>query len=462
MSKAMRLDLTKAQLFIDDTLIDRHARVQRKVHQARKHAEPVLVPEHEWEGACPVLYGTVLWHEGRFRMWYRSFKEYKPPVNICYAESDDGVRWTKPELGLIDFDGSKANNICLQPAPDCGLDDIAVIDDAEDDEWPLKAIYWESESKDTRGMRAARSKDGLQWDVLPGYVLPAWGDRFNAMAYRHNGKFVLYGRQPGDSQKFGQDRTVSRTESDDLIHWSDPVLVNVPDLWDTPQMRIYSQSVFEYESMLLGFLERMQMSPDLLDPELIHSHDGIKWERQLDRPAFIERGPLGGWDGNWVSLPTGPPILHGKRLYFHYSGRSGCHATAYPLVGAFGLATLRRDGFVSIGSNWSGGWLQTKPIVWRGGDLLVNADTRFDDRGHPGYCHGEVTVEIRDEAEEVIEGYALDNCTPMKQNTEQSGKDCCLPIRWRDDRSLGALDGRTIRIRFHLREAQLYAFKAGE
>jgi len=458
----LKPDLTQAQMFLDDTLIAMHARVQRRVHPARKHAEPVLAPDTPWEGTCPVLYGTVLHREGRFRMWYRSFKG-PSQVNICYAESDDGLRWRKPSLGLYEFDGSKQNNICFR-APDADtIDDVSVIEDDRDPDWPLKMLYWQSRDPKTGefGIRAARSKDGIRWEALRGYALPEWGDRFNAMAHRDGGKFVVLGRAPGASERYGQDRTVSRTESEDLVHWTEPVLVHCPDLADTPHMRIYSATAFRYEGHLLGFLERMHMSPDLLDPELTFSHDGTVWRRFHERPAFIERGPLGTWDGNWVSLHSGPPILHRGRLWFYYSGRSGAHATPYPIIGGVGLATLRRDGFVSIGAAEQPGFLETVPLVWRGADLLVNADNRRRDDSHPNYPAGWVAAEVRDADGRIVEGFSLGDCLRIEHNTERRTPDGYTPIRWGGERRMGSLDGRSVRIRFVLKDARLFAFKGG-
>jgi hypothetical protein len=91
---------------------------------AEKHpANPVLrrgpagAPDH----GHAILYGTVLKLDGKFRMWYLGMFEteiksgqapgwWRP---MCYAESEDGVTWTKPELGLVEFNGNKKNNICL-------------------------------------------------------------------------------------------------------------------------------------------------------------------------------------------------------------------------------------------------------------------------------------------------------------------------------------------------------------
>ena len=461
MSDVIEPDLSQAQMFLDDALIADQARLQRRWHPARKHPEPVLRPDRPWEGRMPVMYGTVLRREGRFQMWYCTSAP-APVIQVCYAESDDGLTWRKPDLGLFEYDGSRKNNICLAPTGNY-IDDISIIDDPDDDAWPLKALFWErfGRGEAESGIRAARSKDGLRWDVLPGFVLP-WGDRFNAMPHRDGGKFVILGRDPVAARQYGQDRLVSRAESDDLVHWSDPVLIHRPSLKDAPQMRIYSATAFRHEGRLMGFLERMHMSPDVLDSELTWSEDGLHWSRTHEAAAFIKRGAPLTWDGAWASLNSGPPILNQGRLWFYYSGRSGAHATPYPCIGAFGMATLRRDGFCSIDAGQERGILETVPIRWQGEDLLVNVDTRRDDRAHPNYPSGRLVVEVRDESGRAIEGCGEGDCEPVTVNTERRSATCYAPVRWRGNRRLGALEGRAIRLRFVFQDASLYAFKSGQ
>jgi len=462
MTTPLSLNLMQAQMFLDDTLIADQARLQRRPHQARKHPEPILRPDRPWEGRVPVMYGTVLRREGRFQMWYCTSGPAKT-VQVCYAESDDGLTWRKPDLGLIEYEGSRKNNICLAPEFSRYIDDISVIDDPQDAQWPLKALFWEpcGEQEPRYGIRAARSRDGIKWEILPGYVLPRWGDRFNAMPHRENGKFVVLGREPDHRLKYDQDRTVSRTESEDLVHWSEPILIHKPDLRDEPQMRIYSATAFRYEGQLLGFLERMHMRPDVLDNELTWSHDGLKWQRSAERLAFIPRGEYGTWDGAWLNLNSGPPVEHEDRLWFYYSGRSGCHATPYPNVGAFGMATLRRDGFFSIDAEEEPGFLQTHPFIWQGDELLVNVDTRRSEAAHPNYPAGWLAVEVRDERNAPIAGYTEQDCIKVTHNSERRGRRCYLPVRWTGERRLGSLAGHVVQLRFILRDASLYAFKAG-
>jgi len=210
------LDPDHAQLFLDDTWIADSAFVTRTWHQARKFPDPVVTAEHLWEQWAPVLFGTVLHWRGRFRMWYCAWTRNVRP-RVCYAESEDGVNWTKPELGICEFNGSTANNIVLCSAGATGLiDDITVIDDPTDDEWPLKMLYWDSTDKvEDRGIFAARSRDGIQWDRSPGRVLP-WGDRFNALSCRRNDRYLVFGRAQGTGAAKG--RAVWRAESTDLVN----------------------------------------------------------------------------------------------------------------------------------------------------------------------------------------------------------------------------------------------------
>src|SRR5690348_6304374 len=100
-------DLTQAQLFLDDSWIEEATFVHRQWHQPKRFPDPVLKPEHPWERWCPSVYGTVLHWRGRFRMWYTCWTRDGNKPRVAYAESDDGVAWEKPRLGVREFNGSK-------------------------------------------------------------------------------------------------------------------------------------------------------------------------------------------------------------------------------------------------------------------------------------------------------------------------------------------------------------------
>jgi hypothetical protein len=462
-----RPDLTQAQLFLDDSWIEEARFVSRQWHQPRKFPDPVLKPEHPWERWCPSIYGTVLRWRGKFRMWYISWNRL-PKRGVCYAESEDGVTWEKPQLGLCEFNGSKDNNIVMDgTAPQRYVDDLTVIDDADDAEWPLKALYWEAGAHDWNqndwGIYLARSRDGVHWDRSPGLVLPQWIDRFNAVSTKLNGKYVVYGRTADFQRGMARNgRSVWRTESKDLIHWSKEKLVLERDAEDPVNMEYYSASVFPYAGLTLGGLERMYMSPDRLDTELIWSHDGgWNWKRAPKRPAFLS--PSSGerrWDDTWTSLPTNAPILHHNRLWFYYSGRSGAHGVTFPVAhGSIGLALLPIDGFASLMAGERTGVVVTKPMRWLKADLHINVDPRRDLTSHPGFCSGELRAELRDAANKPIKGFTWDDCELFTGNTIGAENAAC-PAVWKKGKSIRTLAGRTIRVAFRFQDAHLYSFRA--
>ena len=460
---AVESDLRQAQLFLDDVGVDYSTNVTRTWHQARKFPDPMIVAEHPWEQWCPLMYGSALRWRDKFRMWYCGWTRGEHRPRVCYAESDDGVLWEKPKLGICEFDGSNDNNIVIASKYPGGLiDDLTVIDDPEDEEWPLKALYWDGDFKrepGCRGVHWARSKDGLHWDRSETSVLP-FGDRFNAVSVKVDGKYVVLGRSPRAGE-LGIGRSVWRTESEDLVKWSDPELVLARDLEDPQDMVYYSSVAFPYESVMIGGLERMYMSPDVLDTEIVWSRDnGHTWGRARQRPRFIEWGVRGSWDDTWINLPANAPIPHQDALWFYYSGRSGAHGSSYPHNhGAIGLATLRVDGFASLRATAKEGFVATTPMAWPGGDLHVNADPRHDERAHPGYGVGEVLVKVLDADRQPVEGFAKADAVPLRHNTVKQPM-AAAKIAWAGERSLDELAGQTIRLKFWLREAHLYSFRS--
>jgi len=450
------------QLFLDDSALLDSAFVTRTWHEPRRFMEPVLRAEHAWEHWAPVMFGTVLRRDDRWQMWYCGWTR-QPRPRVCYAESDDGVSWRKPELGIIPFQRDTATNIVLASASPTGLiDDLTVIDDAEDERWPLKMLYYDSGGPEApRGIHAARSTDGIHWEKLSPEPVLDWGDRFNALPVRTGGRYVVFGRARGmNTGRADRGRCVYRAESDDLVHWSSPELVLARDAEDPPDLEIYSLSTFPYAGLMMGAIERMHMAPDQLDPEIVWSRDqGRSWLRSRPRPAFIPLAPAPSWQDTWLNLSASVPVERDNELWFYYSGRGGAHRSPYPLnQGAIGLALLRKDGFCSLRAGQRPGWLITRPQVWPGGDLAVNVDCRLDDTAHPGYCHGEVRAEAQTPDGEVVPGYSLEDCTPLCVNTVRD-PDCAHTVTWKG-RSARELTGKEIRLHLTLREAHLYSFHA--
>ncbi|NPV07060.1 MAG: hypothetical protein HPY83_03730 [Anaerolineae bacterium] len=458
------MDLARTQLFADDTLIEETYRLGRTVHQPEKYSQPVMVPDRPWEGLGLFLWGTAMRDSdgGRFRMWYQTLSPLSQPGGdrfVCYAESSDGVNWEKPSLGLVEFDGSRANNIVVSPGR--ALDSPSVVYDPEDEDGGrrYKMIY-RAATSGAVGLYAAFSADGVRWTSLEEPVAPGHGDRTNAMFTRDmNGRFVVLTRKPNMMADYNT-RCVYRIESEDFVHWSPPELVMKPDLADGPNMQFYSMTGFVYGDQYLGVLERMHTVPDVLDEELTVSRDGRTWQRVDRAQTFLSREKE--WEGNWVHVASNPPIEHRGRLWWFYCGRHYRHGAPVPhRESRIGLATSRVDGFVSIEAGPEEGRLLTRPLLWPGGDLEINADTRTSPVDYFRTYRGTVRVAVLDEARRTLDGYGLEESVPFVGDTEsRDGRMDYHRPQWTSGRSLRELEGRRVRLAFYLRDARLYSFRA--
>jgi hypothetical protein len=243
--------------------------------------------------------------------------------------------------------------------------------------------------------------------------------------------------------------------------WSTPERVLACDDEDPARMETYSLVPFEYSDILIGGMERMYKSPDVLDTEIVWSRDeGHIWQRSRSRPTFIPHGAENSFDSTWLCLSANAPIRHNNRLWFYYSGRNVGHIPARPLnYGAIGLALLRIDGFASMRADADTGVLLTKPMQWPEGDLYINCDARRDLSSDPRICEGELLVEARDEANQPIEGFTWSDCEVLACNTLDM-PDASIAVKWCNDKSLRQLAGHKIRLIFQMRDCHLFSFRA--
>lgn len=446
--------LTQPQLFLDDAWIEDAARLQRVWTPAEIFPEPVLRPEAPWEGRQLVMYGSVFRLHGEWRMYYLTFNAPKPSL-LCMATSSDGLRWQRPNLGLFEYNASKANNIVWMPEPGLHNDGPTICHDPSDPAAPFKMMYF-AYGKGPAGEYAAFSKDGLSFRHRPQPVMTNTGDRTNLLAGRdHRGKFVAYLRH-ADMMERHRARSVWISESDDFLRWSEPAPILKPDLDDPPNSELYGMSAFRYSSLYIGLLEHWRGNPDQIGIQLAWSHDGAAWQRPSLRQPFLS-GSAFPWAKAWVTCANTAPILEGNQLWFYFGGRSQAHGREHPQsYGAIGLASLTMDRFAAISADYREGRLLTKPMLWPGGELLLNCtNTRYHE-GHPLHGGGDIRVEIHDAAGGPIDGYSASHnvVSPRSRSTDFP------PVKWPGGRTMNALAGRRLRLVFLLRDARLYAFRA--
>jgi hypothetical protein len=132
----------------------------------------------------------------------------------------------------------------------------------------------------------------------------------------------------------------------------------------------------------------------------------------------------------------------GDEWWIYYAGHDGPHETRERTPG-IGLATIRKEGFISMHGPPGGGVICTKLLRWPGGTLVVNADA----------SQGELRVRVSDEKRTTLPGFGYDDGETFK------GDSTTHEVRW-GGKSMDALKGRNVRLEFVLRDADLYTFRA--
>jgi len=448
----MKIIDSQRQLFIDDYVITSMEHLVRQFHQPEKYVGNPIMP------GVPV---AVLHDEksGKFRMWY----------NNSYAQSDDGINWTKPDLGpdgnCVLKDAGEVRGFIYNPdAKDVNRRyEVIVERRANEAKTEKGGFYWYS------------SADGLKWkQVMERPILqrtlPAMKPGpFNAKGcgdtsifqydsvlkkYTCSGKFNLYMPQEkfkelGIVQDF-KPRLRLRTfsESDDLIHWSSPRFLLFPDKYDDKDCQIYGHIGFPYESMWIGMIRVMHVIPagfKQVDLKLAYSRDGRHWLRPNQREPFIPLGDPNGWEADYSCYTKYKPILVGDELWFYYYGSRNGQRDKLDHWGEFGigLAKLRREGFASLNAGQEVGQITTRPMTFEGKKLFINADIAKD---------GWVKAAVLTRDSQPVASYTLDDSIALTENTTK-GK-----MLWKSKEQLVPPGDGHLRLVFQLKNAKLYSF----
>ncbi len=449
---------TAPQFLFDRYIIDNHwaikykkEAVRRVFHMPEKHEQNPLIAG---EGG----YICVLKEEDGdlFRMWYQTWTP--SPVEgrsgnygIAYAESQDGVSWTLPKLGLYEWKGSKDNNIVWTGLDGKRGSQVFLLDLPEADRRGYRYVMLYG---GIGGSHLIGSQDGIDWDEESDTALTRMhSDTHNAIVHdpRRN-EYVMFCRAKhiyrtfrGDVLDTGASRRVARMASKELwTQWeSEPQNILIPDELDADNGDFnffYGMPTRYHAGIYWGFLWPFKMNSDI-HTELAWSRDGIGFHRLPSRPKLIERGPEGTWDDGMV---FGSPfwVEVGDEWWIYYAGWDGPHGTKDRTPG-MGMAKLRKQGFISMRGPASGGVLCTRRLVWPGGKLVVNADAR----------EGELRVRVADERRKVLPGFDFDDCVPFYDNS------VAHEVSWQDS-SIESLTGKVIRLEIFLKNADIYTFRA--
>ncbi len=472
------------RLFLDAAVVEQQAGLERVFHAAEKHPRnPLLKPDKPWEGkgyGTVVDGGTVMADEGKLRMWYLADLAKPVGYRICYAESDDGLTWTKPSLGLVEFQGSRDNNIVLDATVDPAQRTVSyttfvsVIKRPRDADparrFALYCYYHVVELTAAGAFgkfvsltpRVAFSPDGLRWTFAP--------DEGRKGLFA-SGDVVQFFRDPYQDRYFATWKTGNRrgraagvAVSPDGLKWTKPVEgpVFVADDLDPDDSQIYGLGAFAYQGLYLGMpwiyhsrwfkyggytdarmYECEKDSPCTMDTQLAWSWDLINWTRTPDRQPFLALGAEGSFDAG-MAVPAKEPVLVGDRLFFYYGAFPGRHneGAKFPRA-TIGLATLRLDGFCSMHAGTQEGWLLSRREGMTTPRVAVNASVR------PG---GSLTAELLDKDNKPLAGFARGDCVPF------TGDSVRHTLVWKTAQFAPEQLAGDKKVRFYLADADLYSY----
>ena len=436
--------LTRSQLFLDDLWIDEQHKLTRRWHPANIYPDPLTLDDRPWDGSAE----TVMRIGDRWRMYYGG-------SSFRVAESDDGIHWTRPSLGLVESDGGKRNN--LLPAAPC-KGQRSVCHDPDDDEAPFKMIYL-----GRGGIRGATSRDGYRWTELdrPLISKPPASDVQYLWFNKTDGRYVIMHKTIAGRSR----RAQCITESEDFRSFPESRLILKADLVDPPDVEYYGITGFEYADLYLGMAQRWFNEPDRTEVMLMWSHDRRTWHRPYPREPFI--GPAYVWNRGASRTVSSPPWQVGNQLWLHFNGSGRHHEGIHSYVKAgprtnsyVGLAMITVDRFASLTAGFMEGQLVTRPMTWPGGDLLLNASTTRHRHSYPKDGGGAMKLEVWDESAQPLEGFAGQSAAPFDGNVPARGLIDPAVLRWPGDRSLDELTGRRIRLNFLMRDAHLFSFRS--
>ena len=441
---AAPLDIgSRLEPLVDQFLIDQLGGDAKLELQKPTLREMVFQADKPWEGNTSA-YFTIFADEGRFRMYYRgSHVDDKTRKSThrevaCYAESTDGIHWTKPNLGLCEFEGSKENNIVWDGQ---GAHAFVPFKDARPDcqaDARYKALAPGKHEK-KRGLLALQSADGLRWNLMrpePVITKGAFDSQNLAFYDVHRGLYVDYHRVFSDKV-----RDIMTATSQDFLTWTEPVLLRYPG---APKEHLYTNAIRPYERaphILLGFPTRyLNNKEQQVEPVFMTSRDGRVFQRWTE--ALIPVSAPQDRSGNrsnymaWgmIRLPGQDKELSMYATEGYYRGPAS----------RLRRATYRLDGFVALHAAATGGEMLTKPLRFAGAHLTLNYRTN---------AQGSLQVEIQDAAGKPLPGFALADCRELR------GDAIDQTVAWKNGPDVSRLAGQTIRLRFALRDADLFALQ---
>jgi len=463
---------SRLELMVDDYLIDTMSGLEFRLHHPTPK-EVVLVHDAPWEGSGSG-YHTVFKDGDVYRMYYKAWhlvpSEGKLDIphdtfGAC-AESSDGIHWVKPNLGLFEYQGSKENNIVWMGK---ASHDFTPFRDTNPDCRSGEEYKAIGNGPDPRGAYACKSSDGIHWTFLQdGPILTKGAFDTQNLAFWDSvrSEYRAYIRTFEEGV-----RSIRVAVSKDFLTWTDPVRL---EYVDSPTEALYTNQIKPYyraPHLYIGFPTRyvergwLPTMEDLPNPEhrrtrssssmrygtaltdalFMTSRDGVtfnRWGEAFLRPGLRLQHNWAYGDNYiaWHVVETASDIEDAPNELSLYATESYWTGDSSRLR----RFTIRIDGFVSVNAPLRGGELITKPIVFDGKELVLNFSTS---------AAGSVRIVIQDAGGTPLEGFTAEDAP------EIFGDSLERVARWNNGRDLAALSGTPVRLRFLMKDADLYSFR---
>ena len=443
---------SRKHVFIDEVMIDRNKGVSLTMNPMANPVSTNVRVRGGWD--IPFFD-----HDGK--IWMLKTPAYMSDVGTYRLMlSEDGIEFTEPDLGLIEEDGSKHNNIILTHMPSWG----GFFKDTNPNAHPeekFKAAAWVAQ----RGIYLYVSPDGINWRRNETCMLPLvsgggtemfWDDQQGVYCYYmkrdgsyNTGDFPNYGRsycffKTNEAAKAWPFNPVPNPYYEG---WAFPAVTGEgitiigPDLMDLNKEQVFRTRAKKYEwapDAYVSFLERSHNPP-----QLAVSRDAVNWYifDKEDDGHYVPRIKGAGYIQNGL-------VRRGDELW-QYVNMFGANIVRF---------TQRIDGFVSLDTDEKGGVIITRPFIFDGGKLTLNVNAG----------EGSVKVAILDLPGQEMTGYNVGLTNPPKKDVRNYSIAHCDPITtdsvrqvvsWKGNPDVGSLAGKVVRLRIEMQNAKLYAFK---
>jgi hypothetical protein len=468
---------------VDEFLIDQMAEGARLELHRPIRCEIVFKTDAPWEGNASA-YQSVFKDGALYRMYYRGghYRHGGKPAEaresfpwvLCYAESDDGIHWRRPKLGICEFEGSTENNIVvdmklLAKVNGCPAHTATFLDTnpkcPPDERYKIVTV-----GSKPHGLFVLKSADGLHFSLMN-------EKPFQTTGALDSQNLAFYDTVRGEYREYhrgfkGAVRGIMTATSKDILRFPKPEWLEYPG---APVQALYTNQIQPYyraPHIFIGFpmrynrrgwsdamldlpgqqvrIARAKVSPRygtvVTDAAFMTSRDGVRFKRWSE--AFIRPGPsrkdtwvYGDNFVFWGLVETKSHLENAPDEISLYA-TEGYWESTYTSVRRY---TLRVDGFVSVHAPFSGGEIVTKPLLFDGGNLALNVETS---------AAGSIQVEIQDADGKPIKGYSLEDCPQI------FGDNLRTIVRWENKGGdVRPLSGKPVRLRFLLKDADLYSFQ---